>query len=80
VESINKRRTGILLLSLSFLSWAGVALVPFLDVGATQKWALGAFLYILSWGLFAMSVAVMGKEAYTRMKDSLIRKIRKLRT
>ena len=79
MESIDKNFAGIVLLILSLLSWAAVPVVPFLDIGTSQKWVLGTFVYTLSWALFAISVAVMGKEAYVGLKDTLIRKVRGMR-
>ena len=77
MESISKKTAGIVLLTLSLLSWAAVPLVPLVDLGTTQKWILGVVLYTLSWGLFGISVAVMGKEAYVQMKDRMLRIIRR---
>ena len=77
MESINKKTAGIVLLILSLLSWAAVPLVPFVDLDTSQKWILGVVLYTLSWLLFAISVAVMGKQAYVQMKDRMVRIIRR---
>ena len=74
---MSKKTAGIVLLILSLLTWAAVPLVPLVDLGTSQKWILGIVLYTLSWSLFAISVAVMGKEAYVQMKDRMIRIIRR---
>ena len=77
MESINKKTAGIILLILSLLTWAAVPLVSLVELETSQKWLLGSSLYILSWLLFAISVAVMGKEAYVQMKDRMIRTIQR---
>ena len=77
MESISKKTAGIILLILSLLTWAAVPLVSLVELETSQKWFLGGSLYILSWLLFAISVAVMGKEAYVQMKDSMIRTIQR---
>ena len=66
-----KRTLGLLLFAASWLVWAGVFALPWLDAEPTVKVAAGGGLWGLSYLFFGGSMLLLGKEAWDRMKGAL---------
>lgn len=63
-----KRIVGLAFFALSWLLWVGVLATPWLDASPSLRVAAGGGLYGLSYAAFALSIALLGKEAWDRIK------------
>ncbi len=66
-----KRTLGLLLFAASWLVWAGVFALPWLDAEPAVKVAAGGGLWGLSYLFFGGSMILLGREAWDRMKRAL---------
>ena len=63
-----KKTINYTLLILSFVGWAVIALLPFLDLTATQIAGATTGLIISAEVAFFASIALLGKEVWERIK------------
>jgi len=63
-----KKMLGYLFLILSFVAWGLVALLPFIDISKGQVAGITTALIIAGEGLFLLSIALLGKEAWEHIK------------
>ena len=69
------KRAGYFLLSLSFLIWGLVFLLPFTGLSATEMAGYAVTLYVFSYALFFGGALLVGKEAISGLKKALWAKI-----
>ncbi len=69
-----KKTTGYILLVLSFVFWAVIAGLPFLDLSKGQIAGATTLLIILGEVAFFASIALLGKEAWQHIKAIFKRK------
>lgn len=60
---------GYILFVLSFVAWALIALLPFIDISKVQVAAATTFLLISGEVLFWFSLVLLGKEFWQKIKD-----------
>ena len=65
---------GYFLLVFSFLTWGAIALIPFFDVTAGKAAAIATGLVISGEGAFVLSIALLGKEVWNKIKSVLTRR------
>jgi len=63
-----KKTVGYILLVLSFVSWAVIVLLPFLDLSKGQIAGVTTILIIAGEIAFLASIALLGKEAWGHIK------------
>ena len=63
-----KRQVGYAALVLSTVAWLLIFGLPFVDLETETKLALGSGLYGLSYALFFLSGALLGREVLDKMK------------
>ena len=63
-----KKTIGYILLVLSFVFWAVIALLPFLELSKGQIAGATTFLIIAGEVAFLASIALLGKEAWGHIK------------
>jgi hypothetical protein len=63
-----KKKLGYALLALSFVPWAMIALLPFLELSAGQIAAATTALIIAGECLFYISIVLLGKEVWEKIK------------
>ena len=63
-----KKTIGYVLLVVSFVFWAVIALLPFLELSLGQIAGATTFLIIVAEVAFFASIALLGKEAWGRIK------------
>lgn len=68
-----KKIIGYTLLTLSFVAWGLIALLPFIDISKTQIAGATALLVIAGEVLFWLSILLLGKEAWEKIKSRLKR-------
>ncbi len=69
-----KRNTGYFLLVISLLAWSLVLVVPFLDFNKTQIVAISTSLIIAGEVTFYLSILLLGKEMWEKIKGLFKRK------
>lgn len=63
-----KKALGYVLMVLSFLPWAGIAALPFLDVSVGTAAGITTGLIVTGEVLFFAGLALVGKEAWEKIK------------
>lgn len=63
-----KRLIGYLLLFLSFVLWGLIALIPFLDIAKGEMAGATTILFIIGEVLFWGAIALLGREAWGKLK------------
>ena len=63
-----KKTIGYILFVLSFVPWAVIALLPFLDLSKGQIAGAATILIIAGQVAFLASIALLGKEAWEHIK------------
>ena len=61
--------TGYVFLVLSVLAWAAIAALPFMSISMTKAAAITTALVIGGEILFIAGIALLGKEAWGRLKS-----------
>jgi hypothetical protein len=69
-----RKALGYLLLFLSFLPWAAIAALPFLDISIGMAAGITTGLIIGGEVSFLLGIALLGKEAWARIVAALRRK------
>jgi hypothetical protein len=64
-----KKTVGYLFLVLSFVVWGVIAALPFMDITSGQMAATTTALIISGEVLFLVSIALLGKEAWLKIKS-----------
>ncbi len=59
---------GFILLGLSFLSLGSILIIPFCIEGTSRILTINAALLIISEGSFALSILILGKEFWQKIK------------
>ena len=63
-----KKALGYICLVLSFAVWGIIAPLPFMAISKGELAAATTFLVILGQGLFLISIALLGKEVWDKVK------------
>ncbi len=63
-----KKTIGYILLGFSFVPWAVIALLPFLEMSKGQIAGATTILVIAAEVAFIVSIALLGKETWERIK------------
>lgn len=69
-----KKIIGYILFILSFVAWGVIAVLPFLDITKVQVASFTTILLILGEVFFWLSLVLLGKEFWTKIKDFFTRK------
>ncbi|KGJ88986.1 transporter suffix domain-containing protein [Colwellia psychrerythraea] len=69
-----KKLIGYVFLVLSFLVWAVIATLPFMDISASEMATATTVLVISGEVLFLLAIALLGKEAWLKIKAIFISK------
>jgi hypothetical protein len=69
-----KKMFGYLFLILSFVPWGVVAILPFVDISKGQVAGITTALIIAGQVLFLISIALLGKDVWERIKAIFKRK------
>ncbi len=69
-----KKTFAYALLALSVLAWGAIALLPFLDISIGKAAAITTALLIAGEVSFFVGVALLGKEAWEKVKSVFRRK------
>ncbi|MEM1154112.1 MAG: transporter suffix domain-containing protein [Pseudomonadota bacterium] len=69
-----KKTLGYMLLALAILAWAGIPVLPFIDLTLAQVAAATTFLLIAGELLFWASVVLLGEEVWKGIKSIFRRK------
>jgi hypothetical protein len=69
LQSAMKKKVGYALLVLSFVPWGMIALLPFLELSAGQIAAATTALIIAGECLFYISIVLLGREAWQKIKS-----------
>jgi len=68
-----KKVLGYICLFLSFVTWGVIAILPFLDISKGEVAAATTFLIISGEVLFLVSLALLGKEVWHKIKGIFTR-------
>lgn len=63
-----RKASGYFLLGFSFLTWGAIAALPFFEISVGQAAALTTGLIIAGEASFLIGVALLGKEAWGKIK------------
>ena len=64
-----KRQVGYAAMALSTLAWLLIFALPFVELETETKLAVASGLYALSYALFFLSGALLGREVIDKMKS-----------
>jgi hypothetical protein len=66
-----RKTSGYFFVILSFLPWAAIAALPFLDISIGMAAGITTGLIVVGEVSFFLGVALLGKEAWERIKAAL---------